>query len=184
VQPLDSFRAFYGTRRFITEFTRPLHLYLARPVQSTPPHPICTRSILMLYTHRRLGLPSGLLPSDFPTNNIYTILFSRNSRYMPRPPHFPGLHNCNYTWRRAQITAPHYEVFSTLLSLHLSLAQIFSSAPFSQTPSVYGLPLISETKFHTHTEPRAILFFRFSTADEKTDSELNGSKYYQNRVSS
>jgi hypothetical protein len=28
VQPHDSFPAFYGTRRFITEFTRALHLYL------------------------------------------------------------------------------------------------------------------------------------------------------------
>jgi hypothetical protein len=32
--------------------------------------------------------------------------------------------------------APHYAVFSNLLSLHLSSAQIFSSTPCSQTPSV------------------------------------------------
>jgi hypothetical protein len=29
MQPLDSFTAFYGTRRFITEFTRALHLHLS-----------------------------------------------------------------------------------------------------------------------------------------------------------
>jgi hypothetical protein len=36
VQPLGSFPAFNGTRRFITPFTRTLHLYLswARPIQS------------------------------------------------------------------------------------------------------------------------------------------------------
>jgi hypothetical protein len=29
VQPLSRFPAFYGTRRFITEFTRDLNLYLS-----------------------------------------------------------------------------------------------------------------------------------------------------------
>jgi hypothetical protein len=29
----------------------------------------------MLSIHLRLGLPSGLLPSGFPTNNLYTFLF-------------------------------------------------------------------------------------------------------------
>jgi hypothetical protein len=47
---------------FNTEFTRALHLFqsLARPIQSTSPHPTSPRSILILSTHLRLGLPSGL----------------------------------------------------------------------------------------------------------------------------
>jgi hypothetical protein len=30
----------------------------------------------MLSIHLRLGLPSGLFPSGFPTNNLYLFLFS------------------------------------------------------------------------------------------------------------
>jgi hypothetical protein len=42
VQPLKNFPAFYGTQRFITAFTRALHLSLswARSIQSLPSHSI------------------------------------------------------------------------------------------------------------------------------------------------
>jgi hypothetical protein len=45
------------------------------PDHANPSHPILSlvRSILMLYTHLRLGLPSGLFPSDFPTNILYAF---------------------------------------------------------------------------------------------------------------
>jgi hypothetical protein len=78
VQPLKNFPAFYGTRKFITAFTRALHwsLSLARSIQSIPSHPISLRSILILSTHLRLGLPSGIFPSGFPTNLLYAFLFS------------------------------------------------------------------------------------------------------------
>ncbi|PNF16879.1 hypothetical protein B7P43_G06072, partial [Cryptotermes secundus] len=39
-------------------------------------HPISLRSILILSTHLRLGLPSGLFPSGFPTNILYAFLTS------------------------------------------------------------------------------------------------------------
>jgi hypothetical protein len=78
VRPLDSFPSFYETRRFSTEFTRALHLFLSwtRPIQSTLPHPTSPRSILILSTHLHLGLPSVLFPSVFHTNNLYTFLFA------------------------------------------------------------------------------------------------------------
>jgi hypothetical protein len=48
--------------------------------------------------------------------------------------------------------APQCETFSILLLLHPSWVQIFSSAPCSQTPPVYALPLMLEAKIHTHTK--------------------------------
>jgi hypothetical protein len=39
-------------------------------------HPISRRSILILSTHLRLGLPSGLFPSGFRTYILYAFLFS------------------------------------------------------------------------------------------------------------
>jgi len=70
LQLVKKFPAFHGTRRFITALTSVRHLSLscASPIQSIYPHPISWRSILILSTHLRLGLPSGLLPSGFPTN--------------------------------------------------------------------------------------------------------------------
>jgi hypothetical protein len=71
-EPLHSFPALYGTWKFITTFTRGYHffLFVARPIQSTLPHTICTRSVLMLSTHLHLGhsrclSSSGLLKSNF-----------------------------------------------------------------------------------------------------------------------
>ena len=78
LQLVKKFPAFYGTRRFITALTSVRHLSLswARPIQSIYPHPISRRSILILSTHLRLGLPSGLFPYGFPTKTLYTPLSS------------------------------------------------------------------------------------------------------------
>jgi hypothetical protein len=69
----------YGTSEFITAFIIALHLLLSRviSIQSSPNHRISPRSTLILLSiHRHLGLPSGLFPSGFPTNNPYAFPLS------------------------------------------------------------------------------------------------------------
>jgi hypothetical protein len=61
------------TRMFITAFAGPY----PEPVESNPPpHPISLRYILIPSSHLRRGLLSGLLPSGFPTNTLYTFFSS------------------------------------------------------------------------------------------------------------
>jgi hypothetical protein len=77
LQLVKKFPAFHGIRRFITALTSVRHLFLswASPIQSIYPHPTSWRSVL-IFTYLRLGLPSGLLPSGFPTKTLYTPLSS------------------------------------------------------------------------------------------------------------
>jgi hypothetical protein len=77
VQLLKNFTELYGTRMFITVFTKSLHFSLswATQIHFISSYPISLKSILILSTHLRLGLPSGLLPSGFPTDNLYAFLF-------------------------------------------------------------------------------------------------------------
>jgi len=77
-QPIKKFTTFYGTRRFITAFThaRYLSLSLARSIQSIVSHPTSWRSILVLSSHLRLGLPSGHFPSGLPAKSLHTSLLS------------------------------------------------------------------------------------------------------------
>ena len=78
LQLVKKFPAFHGTRRFITALTSVRHLSLSwtSPIQSIYTHPTSWRSVLILSTHLRLGLPSGLFPSGFPTKTLYTPLSS------------------------------------------------------------------------------------------------------------
>jgi hypothetical protein len=62
----------YGTRRFITVFTKARHWTLswASWIQFVPSITVSLRSCLMVSFYLRLGLPSGLLHSGLPTKTL------------------------------------------------------------------------------------------------------------------
>jgi len=127
---------FYGTHKFITAFISAHHLSLswASSIQSIPPHTTSWRSILILSSHLRLGLPSGLFPSGFPTKTLYRPLLSPTRAtclahlilvYLISRTIFGGQYKslsfslCSFL---------HYPVTSSLLGANIFLKTLFSNS--------------------------------------------------------
>jgi hypothetical protein len=66
---IQEFPKVFGTRRFITVFTRPSIGPCPEACQSSPHYPILSKIHLIL-SHLRLGLSVELYPSGFPTKII------------------------------------------------------------------------------------------------------------------
>jgi hypothetical protein len=140
-QLVKIFRAFHGTRKFITAFVsaRHLSLFWASAIQSIPTQPTSWRSILILSSHLRVGLPNGLFPSRFHTKTLYMPLLYTIRATCPS-------HLClldSITWMFCE---EYISLSSTLCSfLHPLVTSFFLGLnilpiPYSQTPSVY-IPL-------------------------------------------
>jgi hypothetical protein len=81
-----------------------------------------------LLTHLRLGLPSGLLPSGFPTNTLLSFVFSQIRATCPV--HLIFLDSIVLIILEKSISyEAHYAVFCNLVSLPHSSVQIFSNIP-------------------------------------------------------
>ena len=75
----------YGTQMFNATFTKSLQLSLswAESTQLPALILISLRSIIILITHLRLGLPKGLFPVGLPVKILKALLTFLHSGYMP-----------------------------------------------------------------------------------------------------
>ena len=135
LQLVKKFPAFHRTRKFIIALISVRHLSLSwtNPIQSIYPHPNSWRSILILSTHLRLGLPSGLFPSDLPSKTLYTPLSSPISATCPA--HFTFLDFITRTilgeeyksFSSSLCNLPHSPATSSLLGPNILLNTMFSN---------------------------------------------------------
>jgi hypothetical protein len=88
------------------------HLSLSKPrwAQSISCHPFTLISILISFSHLRLGLLHALLSSGSPTKTLHTFLFS--SLYVPWPNHLNVLNFTTLIFGDNPFhEAPHYEMY-------------------------------------------------------------------------
>ena len=86
-----------------------------------PPHPISWGSVLILSSYFRQALPSGIIPSGFPTKIIYASLLSTGMCYMLRlskklKEFFQNFKNLHF-WLNYYSSIPLSLIFSFILSV-------------------------------------------------------------------
>jgi hypothetical protein len=122
----------------------------ANPVHSL--HPTVWRFILILYTHLRLSLPSGLFPLVSPPILVCTSPLP-HTRYMPRPSHTSRFDHPKNIWRAVQIIQFLFILSSPLLCYFVPLGPKY----LSQHPILGKPQSMWQTKFRTHTKQQAEL---------------------------
>ena len=115
----------------------------SRSIQSMPPHPTSWKSILMLSSHLRLGLPSDLFPSGFSTKILYTPQFS--SIHATCPAHLILL-----DWIAWTIFGEEYR------SLSFSLCS-FLHSPINRASSLLGPNMLLNNQFSNTLSLRSCL---------------------------
>ena len=157
---------FYGTWNFIAAFTSVRHMSLswARSIQSIPLYPTSGKSILILFSHLHLGLPSDLFPSGFYTKTLYTVLLSSIHATCPAHPIRLEL----ITWK---IFGEKYRLLSSTLCsfLHSPVISfllgpsIFLSTQFSNTLSIRSSLSVTDQVSSPYTKQQAKINFCISS---------------------
>ena len=103
------------------------------PTQSSPtyPHPTSWRSILILSTHLRLGLPSGLFPSGF------SLCILRDASPRNTPP--PGEPSGGVIYLRIVLSPEEASCLQVFLNMNVLQGGVVSTSP---NPQAGGPPLV------------------------------------------
>ena len=107
------------------------------PARSSPhPHIQLPWTTILLSSHLRLGIPSGIFHSGYPTKTPYTRLLSPLTRYMPRSSHFSRFYLPNNIGWAVQIIKHLFFWFSPLPCYLVPLRPKYSPqhSIYSQTP--------------------------------------------------
>ena len=166
---LRSYQVFSQSRNYPHLINTKVH---HRSHKCPPSVPILSQiDLVHITTSHFLKIHLNIIPSSMARSPKWSVSFRfphQNPVYASPLPHTHYMRTFFMTltpeqyWMRSTDYAPHYVVFSTPLSPRPPQAQIFSSAPYSQTPSAYVPPSVSATKFHTHTKQQAKLQFCIS----------------------
>ena len=140
-----------------------LSLSWASSIQSIHPYLTLWRSILILSSQLRLGLPAGPLPSGFPTKTVYTPFLSNHTRHMARPSHSSWFYHTNNIGWGVQIIklfimqSPPVPVTSSLLGPNILL-----NIRFSYTLSLCYSLNMSDQVSHPYKTTVKIIFLYIS----------------------
>jgi len=135
------------------------------PDQSNPRlHPVSWKSTLILLTLLHLRLLSVIFYSGLPIKPLYAPILSSIHTTSPALLFLLNFLTplvCSKTYRSWSSSL---WISSSLLLRHPSLAHVYSSATWCQTPSACFLPVLWETKFYTqfHSSNRSIFSSHFS----------------------
>jgi hypothetical protein len=144
----------------------------------------------MLSTHLRLGPPRCFSLSASLTNKLHAILFSPFALHA-RPPHCPCLIIVIVFANSKNHAAPSYAVFSILPSLNPLRSKYHKNTVLVRDQLLHPKRIVRDQVSHPYRTTGKIIvlyillskFFEKYTRGEKR-SELNGSKRYQNSISS
>jgi hypothetical protein len=92
------------------------------------------------------------LPFTFPDQNFLCIYHLFHAYYMPCTPHTSWLYHPNNVWWCTQVMKLLIMQSFPAFCHFVPPTSIFTSASCSQTLLIYVLPLVWQTKFHTHTK--------------------------------